>query len=160
MIKLENVKKMNIDEYDEVWSIVRSDKNVIPRVKFSEKYITTVNNIPTNYLSPSYSLFSWYCQEQKAGRWNKEKFFNEYVPKFIKELKNNYSVTRLLLNELYKRDKEGKRIALICFCENETTCHRSIIGGILQGVKANVKTANDADYSTYYNMFVEEKNQP
>ncbi|WP_155957648.1 hypothetical protein [Eubacterium sp. 14-2] len=48
------------------------------------------------------------------------------------------------ISELVELDKQGKRICLVCFCLDETLCHRSIIAGILQctgiqiqGVKRN-----------------------
>ena len=45
-----------------------------------------------------------------------------------------------------------KRICLVCFCDEEGLCHRSIVGGMLQGAGLEVKGLM-RDYSYYYDWY-------
>ena len=54
-----------------------------------------------------------------------------------------------LLNELFST---SKHICLICFCPEEALCHRSIIGGMLQGAGLEVKGLS-RDYSYYFDWY-------
>ena len=40
-------------------------------------------------LSPSRELFFWYRRMANAGNWNKRAFYEEYVPRFLKEIKSS-----------------------------------------------------------------------
>ena len=130
MIKCISIRDINKEQYDEVWVIVRSLKNPIK------------NTIQVKHLSPSYDLFLKYLALRDKGQWNKDSFENIYVPQFLDEIKHN-PLARNLLNKLFEMDKNGKRIALACFCTDEALCHRSILAGMLAYKGANVVTQND-----------------
>ena len=73
-------------------------------------------------------------------------FRSIYVPTFLKEMSDIGA--RKKLSELIELDRQGKRICLICFCHDETLCHRSIIVGILQYMGVQVQNVK-GDYSKY-----------
>lgn len=102
-------------------------------------------------LSPSVSLLCDYQKWAKQGNWNAEKFASDYVPRFIHEIKHNPNAIALL-DELYKRSKSDD-IALYCFCQDETLCHRSIVAGMLLGAGANISCSED--YRKYWQIFKE-----
>jgi len=133
MIKIVNIKQMPLPDFEN-WAIVRS---------FNGK--AGVQWHPE--LSPSSNLFGWYLKLKKNGEWDESAFLSSYVPTFLKEIAGN-PTAKEALNTIYFADKEGRNIALGCFCENEATCHRSIVAGLLQGVGCNVRATDD--YSHYY----------
>jgi len=97
-------------------------------------------------LSPSWSLFKKYLELRDAGNWNTDTFQKIYVPVFIEEMQT--ATARRKFAELIGLDKQGKHICLACFCNDETTCHRSIIAGILQSIGITVNGIKK-DYSVY-----------
>ena len=120
--------------YDEVWLIVLNPV----RIK------SGMIHVPE--LAPSRELYSKYMRLKGAKRWNTDTFQKIYVPQFLNEItKEGYDK----LTELYRRDKAGEKICLVCYCVQESLCHRSIIAGMLQGVGCNVKTSIGSDYSYY-----------
>lgn len=60
-----------------------------------------------------------------------------YVPIFIEQMRNDEKA-KAYLRQLADESK-FKNIALVCFCKDETMCHRSIIGGILYHMGASVE---------------------
>ena len=106
-------------------------------------------------LSPTWELFRRYRELADSGQWNAQSFAEIYVPEFIGEIYAYRKETFPLLRELWEKDKNGKHIALVCFCADETLCHRSILAGLLQGAGCNVKTEHGTDYSGYYKMLME-----
>lgn len=141
MIKVTSIKNVREGEFDEVWAIVRSLKNC-------PKWMQQVPE-----LSPKLDLFFAYRQLANEGRWNYSAFQNMYVPKFMQGLADDRQATADKLNYLWRQDKAGKKIALVCFCPDESTCHRSIIAGMLQGAGCNVETDTGTDLSFYFNMY-------
>ena len=133
MITVTNIRNINYAVYDEVWAIVRSLKNPGMMKHVSE-------------LSPSWNLFKMYLALREAGRWNAESFKNVYVPVFLQEMQN--ATARKKIAELIDLNRQGKRICLVCFCPDETLCHRSIVAGILQYSGIQVHGIH-ADYSHY-----------
>ena len=141
MITIGNFKDIN-DTYDEVWFIVRSLKNGLPKpLTETQQYY----HVPQ--LSPSWDLFKDYYSWANAGIWNKDCFMERYVPRFLKQMKEEES--KQFLNALYFKAKT-KNILLVCFCQNEELCHRSIVFGLLQGVGAET---NGNDYRHYYDLY-------
>ena len=136
MIFIGNIRQIS-NIYDENWLIVRSAKSV---PKFSKQVIE---------LSPSKELFYKYLNASKAGLYNDQWFMDNYVPKFLKEIKENKKALALL-DELYNKSKT-LNIMLSCFCPDETLCHRSIIAGLLLGAGANIDC--NPDYIKYWHMF-------
>lgn len=133
MITITNIRNINYEAYDEVWAIVRSLKNP-GRMK----------HVPE--LSPSWDLFKKYLALRDAGKWNTKTFQDIYVPIFLKEMHTKTAINKL--NELVRLDRQRKHIALVCFCPDKTTCHRSIITGMLQNVGIQVQGVKN-DYSKY-----------
>lgn len=142
MITFTNIRNVDYNAYDEVWAIVRS---IRPNGHF----------IQVQALSPSYSLFTEYRRLSAMGSWNKLAFDKIYVPRFLREMCGREA--RDKLNELYIKDLQGKNICAFCFCEDETTCHRSITAGLLQGIGCDVRGVLK-DYSFYYQMWKELQN--
>ena len=140
MIYVTNFKGLKGKErsFDEIWACVRSLKSHDPRLK------------QVADLSPSRDLFFHYLSAKKAGKFDRIWFEEHYIPQFIFEMHS--PAARELLNTLYKADKCGKRICLVCFCEDEGLCHRSILAGLLQGVGCDVHGVK-SDYSDYYRVY-------
>ena len=140
MIAIRRISNVKPDEFDEVWAIVRSMKQPSSWIK------------QVTALSPEKSIFWHYLDLKKAGNWNENTFATDYVPAFISQLHNDPEAINML-NTLYQLDKAGKNICLVCFCMDETMCHRSIIAGLLQAVGCNVVTETGNDYRKYYDLF-------
>lgn len=137
MIKISNIGNpnlSNVDFADEVWAIVRSDKNIPSWMQW----------VPE--LAPSWDLFNKYRQWRDTGYWNKYTFNKLYVPQFLKELSQAEDVMDVLLRLKYL-DSLEKTVCLVCFCQEETLCHRSIIAGVLQGLGFNVDASDYTEYS-------------
>ena len=141
MIDIKRISDVKYDNYDEVWAIVRSLKTKSSKLK------------QVTALSPSLDLFFKYRNLVKSNNWSKKSFDEIYVPQFLKELKSGNEKGFEFLNELYRLDKAGKKICLVCFCTEESMCHRSIVAGLLQGAGCNVRTEKGTDYSKYYAMY-------
>jgi uncharacterized protein YeaO (DUF488 family) len=137
MIYLGNIREIKDDM--ENWLIVRN-------VKSLPKHTVWVPD-----LSPSKELFYRYRQAANAGQYNKKWFDENYVDKFLVDMiKDPESIK--LLDSLYQQSF-NKDIRLACFCSDENTCHRSIVGGMLLGAGANITCSND--YAKYWTRFQE-----
>ena len=156
-----NMKALNM-HYDELWFIMRSmdwfyRKKVGDRFKrYSDVEINQKNYQllmqPTvqiiDELSPSKDLFTWFMVTKNNGKWNETAFHDVYVPRFLREMSSQQD-SKDRLNELWSLDKQGKTILLVCSCQEESMCHRSIIAGLLHGVGSNVTSAFGTDISRY-----------
>lgn len=133
MIYVRSLSRVNPEDYDEVWVIVRSWEEPDPAMR----------HVPE--LSPSWELLQRYLTLREQGAWNYEAFMTEYVPRFLREFRENAAVTDPLLTEICEISKAGKDICLACFCDDETICHRSIVAGFLQdkGMQVQTETGND-----------------
>lgn len=162
-----NMKSLNL-QYDELWFIMRS-MDWFYRKKIGNRFPEYSGEInEKNYrllmqpnvkiideLSPSKELFQIFMSRKSRGTWNKTIFHNVYVPRFIHEMASQQD-SKDRLNELYFLDKQGKTILLVCSCQEEDMCHRSIIAGILHGVGCNVMSAfgnSISSYDIYYQMY-------
>lgn len=155
MITIGSFKDIS-DEYDEIWIIVRSLK--------STPYVpnTQVFHIPA--LSPSPDLFNKYLTWRDNGEWNEDTFQNKYVPQFLYEMHNDEA--QQALNTLIEHGKTHK-ILLVCYCKDESMCHRSIVMGIIQGIcntcdrelKSLILSEFENDYSKYYEQFLKLNNK-
>lgn len=146
LIRVTNIRNVSEGEYDKTIAIVRSLKSPSPWME------------QCSALSPSDDLFHWYLREKEAGRWNEEAFTKTYVPRFLNELIDSKEATDAL-NALYKLQKHGEQVAIMCFCPNEELCHRTIVAGLLQGVGANVETDKKQDYTKYYQQYLDIKKE-
>jgi uncharacterized protein YeaO (DUF488 family) len=81
-------------------------------------------------LSPPEDLFYDYLKWRRQGQWTQQKFDEVYVPRFLKYLHDDPLVIAKL-NELFKI-AQTQDIRIVCFCDNEAMCHRSIIAGLLR----------------------------
>ena len=168
-----NMKALNL-QYDELWFIMRSmdwfyRKKVGARFKrYSDTEINQKNyqllmqpNVKIiDELSPSKDLFTWFMIQKQKGQWNKTTFHNIYVPRFLKEMSSQQD-SKDRLNDLWYLDKQGKVILLVCSCQEEDMCHRSIIAGLLHGVGCNVISAfgnSVSQYDIYYKMYLDINN--
>lgn len=140
MIRITNIRMLNPHEADYSFAIVRSMRSPI-------KYVEQ-----ETALSPSWDLLRTYMDLKNEGKWNKEAFQSIYVPQFLREVKGNPDAIARL-NWMWKRDRQGCSIEAACFCEDEDTCHRSIVAGLLQGTGCNALTQTGTDYSEYFRMF-------
>lgn len=137
MVTVTNIRNIDCAAHDEVWAIVRS-----------LRYPGKMRHVPE--LSPSWALFKQYLTLRDTGKWNNDSFNNIYVPVFLKEMQT--ATARKKLTEIVEMDKQGKRICLACFCDDEAMCHRSIVAGILQYAGITVQGVK-GDYSSYGKEF-------
>ena len=130
--------RLTLEEFDSVRLIVRSAKN-------AGWLLQKPNVCQVKSLSPSIELLSaWLNWDKSRNHSYDEKlvhFVKFYAPRFIKELRSNMDAT-LMLNKL-KREAD-KNVAIVCFCQNEELCHRSIIAAICKYNDMDIKTVNDA----------------
>lgn len=136
MITITNIQKIKNGNYDEVWAIVRSNRNIPEGVM----------HVPE--LSPSWGLFNQYQTWKQAGIWNKETFQTFYVPRFLMEMQAPSA--RAKLAELVSKSRQGKSICLYCYCPDESLCHRSIVAGILQWVTEVIGIGDYRQYGKIY----------
>lgn len=129
MIALRHLNTLNINEFDEVWLIMRTLKKEKRLLKHSNVY-----HVPE--LSPSKNLFHTYLNYKKQGKWTTFTIKNKYIPKFANE---NPKEKLKYLDHLYKMDKKGKRIALVCTCPDTSICHKTIIGIWLTIMSCNME---------------------
>ena len=141
MITIENIRNVRQGQYDEVYAIVRYYKG----------HSEWIKHMPD--LSPSQPLWTRFHQLRLSKQWNADTFRNIYLPRFLSEMHGK--AAREKLNELVKLDREGKSVALVCFCQDEALCHRSIVAGLLKGVGCNVVAPSGADYTEYYKLYIE-----
>lgn len=163
-----NMKSLNM-HYDELWFAMRSmDWFYKKKIKssFGMTIATEINK--KNYqllmqpnvhivddLAPSRELYTFYLSCKDRGTWGHETFYMDYVPKFIHEMSYQED-SRDKLNELYRLDKQGKTVLLVCACQEENVCHRSILAGLLHGAGCNVISSFGTDiskYDVYYEMY-------
>ena len=107
------------DKYDEVWMIVRS-------LKFVPQVNASVFHIPQ--LSPSPELFKSYLSWKNQGLWDKDTFEKYYKPRFLQEMQEVEAQT--YLNLLIEKAKT-KNILLVCYCQDKSICHRSLIYSLI-----------------------------
>ena len=151
MLSIEHIDYRGMERlsnnYDVVYLIVRSLKD-----KDRGVLLGYDNIFHKPKLSPSTDLFFKYRKAANAGLWNQEYFQKYYVPQFLHEMYQQRDSLIQLYLEAQKRN-----IAIACFCQDETMCHRSIIAGLMQGV---AKFRNEAylidcaaDYSEYHRLY-------
>lgn len=137
-IVVSSVKDLYNFEYDEVWAIMRS-------------YDGTRGYRHVPQLAPSWNLFRLFLSLRDSGNWNRETFEQIYVPQFIAEMSS--TTAQKAIDELLEESKH-RIIAVACTCADETTCHRSVVGGICTYRGADVYGLR-ADYSGYARMLYE-----
>lgn len=140
MIRIDRIGNIKHQDFDKCYAIVRS----------MSKPINGFEQL--SVLSPSWSLFKSYRNLAEFGQWNKSTFDQFYVPPFLWQMHSTNA--RCALNQLFFESK-AKNIALVCFCVDETLCHRSIVGGLLEGAGAEVcyGQGEPRSYAHYFDMY-------
>ena len=106
--------------YDEAWSIML--------------YPTRGLKHPPQHhpeLAPSKGLYSETRRLMDEGAWGLEAFKDIYVPRYIAEHRGSARF-KDAMNYLFKMAAE-RNIILMCSCADGSLCHRSIVGGLLDG---------------------------
>ncbi len=111
-----NINEITHIKCDEVWVIVRNLKGGMPHSDVPIKHVPE--------LSPSEKLYGDYWKYKKALKWTQKRFDEWYTPIFLKEMQQTASSK--MLDKLAAESKE-KDILIVCFCPNESMCHRSLI---------------------------------
>lgn len=83
-------------------------------------------------LAPSAMNFSYYWDNKDSGDW-----WDGYVSIWKSEKKDN-AVYWDKINKIAAHISAGRRVAIACFCEDESHCHRSLVRADIQSVLANV----------------------
>ena len=139
---------------EEVLSAAHDGWKVLVIVREPGEFLKTIEETSGVFwipeLSPAMETFDLYLRRRSEGNWNKDVFVSEYLPSFLDDLLASEQA-QCLMEKLRKSSEEGERIALACFCTDETICHRSIVSGILQGMGCQVQ---GNDYSAYYKEYL------
>lgn len=144
MIQISNFKDADVNRYDYCINIMLS------------KNFTKPGMLHFQQLAPRPELFKLYQKLKAAGEWSTTTFNDLYVPIFLERLCSEESRERL--NWLYwMSTRNGASIQLCCSCYDEDICHRSIVGGVLEGVGATVLYQTPTSYIDYYLMYKEKR---
>ncbi len=60
--------------------------------------------------------------------------WQEYVPRYLKEVKRPEAVTEM---QRLAKLAESERITLMCICEDESRCHRSLVRNLILKAKSS-----------------------
>lgn len=100
---------------DEVWLITRGGQDVPGMIRRPD-------------LAPSEGLFKRYNRSWKGNPFSE--WWQKYVDAFEKEMQELDKLNAL--RELYRAARAGKTICLVCYCPDDTHCHRRLIREFLQ----------------------------
>jgi len=84
-----------------------------------------------NQLTPSNKLLSVVTDLKKKGIWNAVSFQSEYLPVFLKELKNNPEAKKEF-EEIISTLEKGIDVQYACYCTEPKICHRGIIAELVR----------------------------
>ena len=118
------------EEYDEVWICLRSLKSMPKNPLGNIKHVQV--------LSPSTGLWHDYLDWRNAGKWDHKTFRDLYSPRFLKEMLQPQAYGKLQELEMLTRTKA---VLVVCYCADESLCHRSLLKKIINQMKASVRTA-------------------
>ena len=93
--------------------------------RFRPRYIKKENESWDEWyreLAPSRQLWHDYFKSNKID-------WSQYRERFIEEMRDNPKSIELIhwLSKFENNSNNNNNITLICFCENEKNCHRSIV---------------------------------
>ncbi len=111
---------------DEIWLITRGGKDI-------------PNTIRVRGLAPSETLFNKYLNEWRER--DPELWWPLYEKQFSIELEAEEKLIHL--RKLWKLVKQGKVIALACFCKDSRYCHRTIIAHYLNQAGVYVEEVSE-----------------
>lgn len=108
-------------------------------------------------LAPHEMLYHKYLRYCKNGTWDKEAFDSFFVDRYVTEtLFNALGLSNLsMLLRLYRH---GVKIVIACDCADEETCHRTIIGGFLEGLGCEVHYRQNQSYIHHFYKYKEKLN--
>ena len=134
MLFIGSIKDMAPEKYDEIWVIVRSLGSV--------KTGGNVYHVPQ--LSPSWELFQDYLSWKRQGLWNKKMFDKEYTTRFMTEMRQQTQLLEVLRKKCVYQD-----ILLVCFCEDESMCHRSLVRRLVMNQYFCLLVAGSRNFNDY-----------
>ena len=112
-------------DFDKVYLIVRSVSSLEKR---KDEILNFAEILPV--LSPGQDLFHKYLGWSKSGEWNTETFEKLYRPAFLSQISADTEALSWL--QYFSKVSAVKNIALLCFCKDKDTCHRKIVGELIQ----------------------------
>lgn len=118
MIRTVAIYRAKYVNADQKWAIVRALKSPI------QGFL----HVPA--LSPNWDLFRTYRELAAAGQWDRQAFETIYTPRFLNQIAQD-PAAQSFLDQLVRLDREGKTIALACFCKDKNLCHRSLVAQLL-----------------------------
>lgn len=98
-------------------------------------------------LGPSEELHAAWYGRRREGRRVVERglppiSWKEYVKRFRVEMKSPEA--KALMQEVAKRSARGEVITLLCFCENEKQCHRSLVKEMIEREERRLRDRSSA----------------
>lgn len=84
---------------------------------------TALNWMHIKVLAPSAELFNQWREWKEAGLWPAK--WDEFKERFVQEMKR--PVAQAYLNRIVQRLKEGRTVAISCFCNTTWHCHRFLL---------------------------------
>jgi uncharacterized protein YeaO (DUF488 family) len=99
-------------------------------------------------LAPSVELLDAWYGKHRVGRKVVQRdlppiSWNEYSVRFCLEMEHQDSRAALL--DYGKRSEQGEIITLLCYCENEEHCHRSLLKSLIENRKGIMKNKKHDD---------------
>ena len=94
------------------------------------------NVVHVPLLSPSTELWHRYLRLRDAGKWGRDAFEDIYTPVFLQEMLQPQAHAKL--RELHEAIRT-KSVLCVCYCSDESLCHRSLIRLIMQAMDRNAK---------------------
>lgn len=150
MVKLDTIfrAKARIDDPDtKVIAIVRRLRDRAPGMDWWPELS------PSDALLDTFNGWRYDPGHRNDPAYVPRMFHEVYVPRFLREVKNNPAAHDRLI-DIWKMDRAGMKVYLTCFCPNEDICHRSIIAGILAGgLRVDVDAPHIEQYKDYFTMF-------
>lgn len=141
LVSLSRLKNVPTTDYDKRLFTVREPKSVDYK-----KY----GLIHTPQLSPSPALFESFHKRWKYGKFTPEEqrqmdaipdgtWWNLYAPRFLYEMEARTDMQKALtrVEELLN---QGEDVLFICFCTDETHCHRGMLGDSFRKKGYDVKS--------------------
>ena len=135
-----SIGRIGEETTSEKWYIVR---------KLDDE-IMSHNFVYVPELAPSPALFSVYKKLRDNNEWDAHALAVQYLPVFLQEMTAAPAQEKL---RYLTAESRKRNIVLCCYCERVALCRRSIVGGILKGMGAEIRGC-DA-FLAYYRMYQE-----
>lgn len=140
LISLSQLKTIPADDYQCKLFIVREPG----KVDYSKYGL-----VHTPHLSPSLTLFGNYHKRWKKNHFTVEElellktiphatWWDVYRPQFLSEMATRHDMKRALAR-VEQLLNQGTNVLFICFCKEETHCHRRLLGDYFEEKGYDVK---------------------